>query len=117
MKKLREDATNILEFMASNVLVANPAKTVFMMRNNKKTENEGNRKITVGDHQIQESKSTKLLGVIIDNDQKWKSHFCGKGGLLSALNQRLFMVKIMSNHVSTKRPQRIVDSLWTSKLR
>ncbi len=81
MRKLEEDATNILEFMASNGLVANPTKTVFMMLNNKKTENEGTRKITVGDHQIQESKSTKLLGMQIDNDQKWRSHFCGKGGL------------------------------------
>jgi hypothetical protein len=25
----------------------------------------------------------------MDNDQKWKSHFCGKGGLLASLNQRL----------------------------
>ena len=117
MRKLEEDATNILEFMASNGLVANPTKTVFMMLNNKKKENEGTRKITVGDHQIQESKSTKLLGMQIDNDQKWKSHFCGKGGLLSALNQRLFMVKRMSNHISKKNLHRIVDSLWTSKLR
>jgi hypothetical protein len=29
LKKLEEDATNILEFMASNGLVANPTKTVF----------------------------------------------------------------------------------------
>ena len=36
MRKLEEDATNILEFMASNGLVANPTKTVFMMLNNKK---------------------------------------------------------------------------------
>jgi hypothetical protein len=53
----------------------------------------------------------------IDNDQKWKSHFCGKGGILSALNQRLFMVKRMSNHISKNNLHRIVDSLWTSKLR
>ncbi len=36
MKKLEEEATNILEFMASNGLVANTTKTVFMMLNNKK---------------------------------------------------------------------------------
>jgi hypothetical protein len=72
------------------------------MLNNNKKENEGNKKIIVGDYQIQESKSTKLLVMMIDNDQIWKSHFCGKGGLLSALNQRLFMVKRMSNHVSKR---------------
>ena len=75
MKKLEEDATNILEFMASNGLVANPTKTVFMMLNNKRQENDGKRKITVGDHQIQESKSTKLLGMAVNNNQKLKSHF------------------------------------------
>ncbi len=79
MKKLEEDATNILQFMASNGLVANPTKTVFMMLKNKKKEKEGNRKITVGDHQIQESKSTKLLGMMIDTEMEksfltWTEH-------------------------------------------
>ncbi len=45
------------------------------MLNNKKKENEGNKKIIVGDYQIQESKSTKLLGMMIDSDQIWKSRF------------------------------------------
>ena len=53
----------------------------------------------------------------MDNDQKWKSHFCGKGGLLSSLNQRLFMVKRISNHISKNKLRKVVDSLWTSKLR
>jgi hypothetical protein len=71
----------------------------------------------VGDHEIMESKSAKLLGVVMDNDQKWKSHFCGKGGLLSSLNQRLFLVKRISNHISKNKLRKVVDSLWTSKLR
>jgi hypothetical protein len=64
-----------------------------------------------------ESKSAKLLGVVMDNDQKWKSHFCGKGGLLSALNQRLFIVKRISNHISKNKLRKVVESLRTSKLR
>jgi hypothetical protein len=64
-----------------------------------------------------ESKSAKLLGVVMDNDQKWKSHFCGKSGLLSSLNQRFFMVKRMSNHISKNKLCKVVDSLWLSKLR
>jgi hypothetical protein len=117
IEQLEEDAKSILEFMASNGLVANPSKTVFMMLNSKQKENELPKKIKVGDHEIMESKSAKLLGVVMDNDQKWKSHFCGKGGLLSSLNQRLFMVKRMSNHISKNKLRKIVDSLWTSKLR
>ncbi len=53
----------------------------------------------------------------MDNDQKWKSHFCGKGGLLSSLNQSLFMVKRISISISKKKLRKVVDSLWTSKLR
>jgi hypothetical protein len=117
IEQLEEDAKSILEFMASNGLVANPSKTVFMMLNSNQKENELPKKIKVGDHEIMESKSAKPLGVVMDNDQKWKSHFCGKGGLLSSLNQRLFMVKKMSNHISKNKLRKIVDSLWTSKLR
>ncbi len=56
--------------MASNGLVANPSKTVFMMPNSKQKENDSPKKIKVGDHEIMESKSAKLLGVAMDNDQK-----------------------------------------------
>ena len=38
LENLEEDATNILEFMASNGLVANPNKTEFMLLNNKDNE-------------------------------------------------------------------------------
>jgi hypothetical protein len=73
------------------------------------------KKIEVGDHEIMESKSAKLLGM--DNDQKWKSHSCGKGGLLSSLNQRLFMVKIISNHISNnKLCMDIQTNIWTTAL-
>jgi hypothetical protein len=79
--------------MASNGLVANPSKTVLMMNNSKQKENDLPTKIKVGDHEIKKSKSVKLLGLVMDNDQKWKSHFCDKSGLLSSLNQRLFRVR------------------------
>ena len=36
LKNLEEDATGILQFMASNILVANPSKIKFMLINNKK---------------------------------------------------------------------------------
>jgi len=79
-------------------------------------ENELPNKIKVGEHEILESKSAKLLGVVIDNDQKWKSNFCGKGGLLSFLSQRLFMVKRISNHISKNKLCKVVDKIWTTAL-
>ncbi len=88
-----------------------------MMLNSKQKKNDLPQKIKVGDHEIMESKSAKLFGVVMDNDQKWKSHFCGKGGFLSSLSQRLFMVKRILKYISKNKLRKVVDSLWTSKLR
>ena len=117
IKMLEEDAEEILKFMASNELVANPAKTVFMMLNSKNKDSNITRKIKVGDHYVVESISSKLLGITIDNDQKWKSHVYGKNGLISSLNQRLFMIRRISNNIQNERLKLIVDGIWTSKLR
>jgi hypothetical protein len=53
-------------------MVANPSKTVFMMLNNKQKENDLPKKIKVGDHEIKELKSAKLLGVVMNNDRNGK---------------------------------------------
>ena len=71
MEKLEEDSKNILQFMASNGLVANESKTVFMMINSKKSREEQLRKIMICNSEVTESSSSKLLGMIIDNDLKF----------------------------------------------
>ena len=73
---VEEDATSILQFMASNGLEANSSKTEFMLLNNR--EHFGQKRIKVGDSEIKEVRSTKLPGMMMDNDQKWTSHFWGK---------------------------------------
>jgi hypothetical protein len=40
------------------------------MLNSKQKDKDLPKKIKVGDHEIMESKSAKLLGVVMDNDQK-----------------------------------------------
>ena len=64
--ELSEDATGVLNFMAS--------KTVFMILNNKRSKEEVGLEITVGTETIRESDHTKLLGVEIQNTQKWNIH-------------------------------------------
>ena len=80
IKHLEEDAKSILEFIASDGLVANPSKAV--MLNSNIEENDLPKNIKVGEHEIMESKSAKLLEVVMGNDHKWKSHLCCKGGLM-----------------------------------
>ena len=117
MVKLEEDSKNILQFMASNGLVANESKTVFMMINSKKSREEQLRKIMICNSEVTESTSSKLIGMIIDNDLKWKGHIYGKGGVLSSLNQRLFTIRRLSNHIHLNKLKEIADSIWVSKLR
>ena len=53
----------------------------------------------------------------MDDSQKWNSQIYGKGGTLSSLSSRMFIIKRIQNQVGKKSIKKIVDSLYTSKLR
>ena len=48
---------------------------------------------------------------------QWKSQINGKGGLLSALNSRLYIIRRLQSHLSKKSILKLVDGLFTSKVR
>ena len=64
---LQINATKILQVMALNGLEANPSKTEFILLNNK--QKEQSEKIKVRTAEVQETRSIKLLGITMDNDQ------------------------------------------------
>ena len=114
--KLEEDADLILRFMASNGLVANPKKTTLMILNhNNKSHTQV--EVKVGQDTISQEKSSKLLGVIINESETWDDQINGRGGVVSALSQRLYLIRRLKNQVSKERLAKIADSLWTSKAR
>jgi hypothetical protein len=49
--------------------VANPAKTDLITLNQRKKEKETNSKIQVGSIKVEKLSSSKLLGIIMDDDQ------------------------------------------------
>ena len=104
--------------MASNGLVANAKKTVFMILNLNKTEceneNELAKEIMVGEEIVQRSCETKLLRVIIDDKQKWKEQLTE---LTNALNKRTFAIRRISNQLPKNEVIKVVQSIWMSKLR
>ena len=114
VRKLEEDAINVLKFMASNGLVANPSKTTLLILNNRNGEEI---EIKIGETKIKQDKEAKLLGVKIQDDQKWKVQIEGIGGVVSSLNQRQFLVRRMQNHLSKEQVRKVAESIWTSKLR
>ena len=117
IKNLEEDANNILNYMASNGLVANASKTVFMILGLSKQLKEKTHTIKVGESIIEASDNTKLLGMTIQDNQKNDKHFNGTGGLIPSLNQRLFTIRRVANQVPNKQLKKLACSLWMSKLR
>ena len=112
--RLEEDALNVLDFMASNGLVANKAKTEFLLLNERRTDDLILTEIKVGNTIIQRTDHTKLLGVQIEETQEWNEHLkC----LKSSLNHRLFVIRRVAQQIPKNKLMNIVHSIWISKLR
>ena len=90
--KLEEDALQVLRFMASNGLIANPKKTALVFLN-QKFDPINEIKIKIGKEEVVQVNSAKLLGMTFESNQKWIDHIYGTGGLLPSLNQRLFFIR------------------------
>ena len=101
--------------MASNGLVANPKKTALIFLNVKNQTDLI--EITIGGEIIKQEKSAKLLGMTFDDNQKCQSQISGKGGMLSSLNQRLFMIKRLRNSLNYSGLRKVAESLFISKVR
>ena len=102
--------------MVSNGLVANPKKTTMLFLNLGRNDKK-NISIKIGKEVIQQVNQAKLLGITLDDNQKWDSQINGKGGIISCLNQRLFILRRLSNAVNKKALKKVADSLFTSKIR
>ena len=66
---------------------------------------------------ITQEKSAKLLRMTFDQDQQWKSQIYGKSGLVSSLNSRMFIIKRLGNHIKCEALLKVIDRLFTSKIR
>ena len=53
----------------------------------------------------------------LDDNQQWKTHITGTGGVISNLNQRLYKLRRMRNHVNETCLQKVANSIYTSKFR
>ena len=114
---LELDARTILSYMASNGLVANPNKTVFMLINNKSKPDTEKVKIQVGENLIEQENSTTLLGMKIQDNLGWKNHFLGTNGLIPSLNKRLYAISRIKKYIPAEKLPRLAHASWTSKLR
>ena len=114
---LQEDAHNILKFMASNYLVANPSKTgLLVMRRGGHVDREAI-SIKIGSTEITESTSEKILGVTFSRDMSWSEHILGKGGVRNTVLQRLVLLQRLQRMLPRKYLIQVVEGLIMSTVR
>ena len=66
---------------------------------------------------VKRESSAMLLGIQFQDDLKWKTQIFGKGGVLSSLNSRLYILRRMRNHLSKQAILKMVDGIFVSKIR
>ena len=116
IRRMEIDAEAVLRYMATNGLVANASKTSFLLLGAHNPEHK-NANLKIGSDVLQRETSAKLLGVRFQDDLLWKEQIYGKGGVLSALNSRHYIIRRLMSHVSLKSSLKLVDGLFTSKIR
>ena len=95
------------------------------LQKKKDFEEIGHLNVKIDGQTIFESKSEKLLGVVISDNLTWKEHLHGEtwreqnnrtSGLISQLSRRVGMVKRLSKYMSRQRLKIFADGLFYSKL-
>ena len=93
--------------------MANESKTVCMALNDKDKSDHTN-KVLVGNCSVARSENTKLLGMQVEDSQKWNLHI---NETVKALNYRLFQIRRIKNHIPPQHVMKVIHSLWMSKVR
>ena len=112
---MEEDANMVLKYMASNGLVVNSSKTSFLLLNAGRTDYDVT--VRIGEDQVKREESAKLLGIQFQDSLQWKNQIFGKGGLISSLNSRLYIIRRLKGHLTLKNILKVVDGIFTSKIR
>ena len=71
---MEEDAIQVLKFMASNGLIANPKKTAMLFLNTRNSTSGVPIEINIGKELVIQDHNAKLLGIIFNDKQKWNDH-------------------------------------------
>jgi hypothetical protein len=106
---LEKSATEILKFMATTKLAANPTKTKFLSFS-KQCEPP----IKVGEATIAESNTAELLGVTLNKHLKWNSHL---DAIRPELRKRIGLLRRLSWSLPTGLVTSMIDPLFTAKAR
>ena len=128
LEKIQHEADNSCDWLRDNRMCVAGQKTKLMIVGTKELKN-----IKVGDREhsimvdgqlVEETRSEKLLGVIMNSKMTWKEHLHGEKwraennspGLIPQLSQRLGLLKKLARVASKKKLKMIAQGLFYSKL-
>ena len=85
--KINNDLHNVNSWLETNKLTLNAKKTEFMLTASKRklTQLTENPNIYIGNHNIKQVSKKKVLGILLDEELKWKEHNNAQCKTLSSL--------------------------------
>ena len=124
-RKIQMDANKSTSWVKDNKLVCSGSKTKLLvigtkeLRNSKLISQEKVIKIDVAGHEVIESTSERLLGLIINNTMTWEHHLYGNQehkGLISKLSQRSGIIRKLSFIMPKEKLSIFAEGLFFSLL-
>ena len=112
VRRLETASAEILDFLASNLLVANPAKTAFFVIRN--VNNKVKYTLKMDGERIEESDTITLLGAVLSKDMSWSKHV---KGLLSSLRSSTGLISRLANYIPNRCLTPLIHGLMLSKVR
>ena len=110
-------AAQLQRYMDSNHLKFNGDKTKLIVKTRSTKNNHGYLDMKLGDKLIEQEETTKVLGVVIGKDEKYKEYLVnGKKSVMSFLNTRHSMLKILSKFADLKVRKALAEGLILSKI-
>ena len=119
---IEQEAGNSAQWLHDNRLCVSADKSKLLIIGTKQlraSKITGEAKITIGDKEVYETSSEKLLGVVINNELTWKNHLYGdmdNEGLMTQLSKRIGMMKMISKYMSRENLEYFANGLFYSKL-
>ena len=121
--KIQREANLSTAWVKDNKLVCSGSKTKLLIVGTKELRNSKNRdmliEINVDGHEVRESKSERLLGVIVNNVMTWEHHLYGDDdhkGLIDKLSARAKMIWKLSKMMPKERLKVITEGIFFSIL-
>jgi exonuclease III len=114
VQHLEDQSRDVLSYMASNGLVANPSKTGLLIFRNQKEKKHPEVTIMCGDSTIKESKTEKVLGVKLSSSFKWTEQ---EKAVTNALRHKVFMLKRLASKLPQDCLIKVLDGLVMSAVR